>query len=349
MASEHPNPKDSLLPQADVIMVGSKDLPNGSFVRQEINVGERILAIEGFSRIGEIYSGIKKNTEDGSLVVKNTEALLALVVDGGTQVDKVSTLDAKGISGGTYIKSKTERHGQAIEPSISIVSNLRIINRKIGQDTRREHPTIDWREHSHNTPYGSIAGVRIDLKSDTLEVANAGDVFVVAVNKDGNPMLLSRDDVYKKDQQTFSVTKRLAEKNGVTFRHAMQNRTKDERFHPIVDETFETMRRGNTGEIRRITGAPNFDVTSSCIIPLEGIWEVILFTDGTIPGGVDIHNQEGLTAWYEIIRTKGVEGLNEEVLARAASDPDFDKYPRFGNVDDLMLLKISLSSINTPG
>lgn len=326
----------------DAVLLGAKDLPNGMVISKDIIIGEQTLRLQGLSRIGESYSGTKKATEDGSVVVQRDDVLQAIVVDGGTQVDRLESLDNLGITGGYFIKSQVEALGQSINPAISIARNLHGINRAIGDHMRTEHPDVTYEEHSHNVPYGSITGIKIDLKNNTLEVANAGDVFIVTVTSDNIPTLLSMDDVREKDQQTFATTKRLAQEHGVTFRYAMQNRTKDERFHAVVDEMFETMRRGNTGEIRRITGAPNFDVTSSTIVPLEDVQSVILFTDGAIPGGINIDTPDGLREWWEIIQEKGIDGLNEEVVQRAASDPEFEKYPRFGNVDDLMLLQITL-------
>lgn len=342
MNHEYTSPRDQGLPKADVVLIGSENMPEGITVSQEIKIGEKSFSFEGLSRKGQIYSGIKKNTEDGTVVLKNAKALTAIVVDGGTQVDHVQTLDAQELSGGTYIKNEVEKNGRTLSSEISVAENLRRLNQKIGEDMKREHPSVDYSEHSHNTPYGSIAGVKIDVLSKTLEVANAGDVFVVGVDNNLTPILLSTDDVYAKDQQTFSVTKKLAQEHGVTFRHAMQNRTTDERFRPIVDETFETMRRGNTGEIRRITGAPNFDVTSAHIFPLYDFSEIFLFTDGAVPGGIDIHEQQDLIAWYNIVKDQGLEGINQAALERASSDPDFDKYPRFGNVDDFMLIRIKI-------
>lgn len=342
--SERTNGKqESVLPETDIVLVGSIDMPNGISIAKEILLGEKIIQILGLSRIGESYSGNKKTTDDGSVAIKREDSLSAIVVDGGTQVDKLPSLDQLGITGATYIRQKVEEHGQRIDPQVSAGANLFRLNAKIGEDTTIEHPDVEYSEHSHSVPYGSICAVKIDVKRNTLEAANAGDAFVIVV-RDGKPELLSVDDVYEKDQQTFETTRRLAQEFGVTFRHAMQNRTRDPRFRKIVDETFETMRLGNTGEIRRITGAPNFDLTTNTIVSLEGIQNVFLFTDGAIPGGVDIHTEEGLQEWFGIVSERGIEGLNDEIKSRASLDPDWQKYPRFGNLDDLMIIQISLGN-----
>jgi hypothetical protein len=114
------------------------------------------------------------------------------------------------------------------------------------------------------------------------------------------------------------------------------------RFHEIVEEMYETLRQGNTGEIRRITGAPNFDVTASVSQKLGDIKAILLFSDGALPPGLDITTSKGLQDLTYIIDAQGLDGLNAEILKRLADDQDFEKFPRFGHVDDLTIVKVFL-------
>lgn len=324
------------------VVLTSEEMPNGEIAAKELVIGERRVILEGLSRKGLSYSGEKEASEDGCVVIRNNEALQAIVVDGGTQIERVSTLDAMGLTGGGYITTLVEQFGRNLDPSLSAVANLRRLNEKIGEDIRTHHPSITHQEHTHNTPYGSIAAVKIDTKNNTLEVANAGDVFVIAVDNIGKQILLTVDDVSKKDQKTFVAARRLADKYGVSFRQAMQQRTEDPRFSEIVKEMQETIRQGNVGTIRRITGTPNFDVTSSVIISLEDIQSVFLFTDGGVIPGININTSGGQATFLRLVGLSGLQGLNEEIQRKLLKDPDFELYPRFGTMDDLMILKISV-------
>lgn len=324
------------------LVLTSEEMPYGQLVVREVELGDKRIIIEGLSRKGLVYSGEKKASEDSGLVLKNTVALQAIVVDGGTQIEPVSTLSAMGLSGGRYIATRVEQFAQKLRPSQSVVTNLVSLNAQIGRDIKAHHPSVTFAEHSYNTPYGAIAAARIDVQNNILEVANAGDVFVVAVRKDGKPQLLSVDDVYKKDHATFAATRRVADRYRVPFRQAMQQRSIDSRFGETVNEMEETMRQGNMGIIRRITGASNFDVTSSVIIPLDEVKSVFLSTDGGVPPGYSISTNEGLNAFYELVSSSGLEGLNKGIQERLLQDPDYEQYPRFGTVDDLMILRIDL-------
>lgn len=328
-------------PLPGVVLLTSQEMPNCEVVTKEVVIGERRIILEGLSRKGLPYVGEKMVSEDGCVVIRNNKVLQTIVVDGGTQTEKVSTLDAMGLTGGRYITIMVEQFGRSLDPSLSVATNLKRLNAEIGEDIRAHHPSILYQEHARNTPYGSIAAVKIDTKNNTLEVANAGDVFVV-VDKNGGPQLLTVDDVYKKDQQTFTTARRLADKHGVSFRQAMQQRTTDPRFFEIVKEMQETMRQGNVGIIRRITGAPNFDVTSSVIIPLGNVQSVFLFTDGGVIPGTSVGTVEGQAAFLRSVESSGLQGLNEEIQRKMLGDPDYELYPRFGTVDDLMIFKISI-------
>lgn len=325
------------------VVLTSEDMPYEQAVKKEFVIGERKFILEGMSRKGLSYWGERKVSEDGCVVVKDEDDLQVIVVDGGTQIEKVPTLDKIDMTGGRYITTQVEEKGKGLNPSLSVAENLRLLNGEIGDDLRAHHPSINFHEHSHNTPYASIAGVKVDTKENTLEAANAGDVYVLAVDDKGEPKLLTVDDVSEKDQQTFQVTRRLADKHGVSFREAMQQRTKDQRFSEIVSETQETIRQGNVGDIRRLTGAPNFDVTSSVMISLEGIKAVFVFTDGGFLPGVDMTTREGQLAFIELVDDSGLQGLNERIKEELLGDPDYEKYPRFGTVDDSMVLKLSVS------
>lgn len=329
-------------PLSGSVVLISEEMPDSKVVAKEVTIRERKFILEGLSRKGLPYSGERKVSEDGCVVIRNNEALQAIVVDGGTQIERVPTLDAMDLTGGRYITTLVEQFGRNLDPSLSVAINLRRLNKEIGEDIKAHHPSITYQEYAHDNPYGSIAAVKIDTKENTLEAANAGDVFVIAVDHMGKQTLLTVDDVSKKDQKTFEAARRLADEYGVSFRQAMQQRAKDTRFSGIVKEMQETMRQANVGIIRRITGTPNFDVTSSKKIPLEDIQSVFLFTDGGAIPGININTPEGQAIFLRLIESSGLQGLNEEIQRKILEDPDFELYPRFGTMDDLMILKIAV-------
>ena len=324
------------------VVLTSEEMSDSEVVAKEVAIEGKKIILEGLSRKGLSYSGERKISEDGCVVIRNDEALQAIVVDGGTQIEKVSTLDAMGLTGGRYITTLVEQFGRNLDPSLSVAINLRRLNEEIGEDIKVHHPSILYQEHAHDNPYGSIAAVKIDTKNNTLEIANAGDVFVIAVDNIGKQILLTVDDVSKKDQKTFAVARQLADKHSVSFRQAIQQRASDPRFNRIMEEMEETMRQANVGIIRRITGTPNFDVTSSKKIPLGDIQSIFLFTDGGVIPGININMPGEQVTFLRLVESSGLQGLNEVIQRKMLEDPDYELYPRFGTMDDLMILKIAV-------
>lgn len=329
----------TLKPLVETAPLSTKDMLDGQAVTKTIEVGKKQVTIEAMMRIG---GPNKKANEDGFVTITDGKTLQVILVDGGTQVEKVESLDQAGLTGGKYIATKVEEYGSILNPNVSIVRNLHILNRFIGEDVAKNHSDIQYAKDSMNVPYGSIAGARFDSENNTLEVANAGDVNVVTIDDSGEPTLLTVDDVYKKDQQTFKAAKKIAEQYGLTMRQVMEQIGKDPRMKPVLEEEYECMRQGNSGEIRRISGSPNFDVTSSVVVNANIIKQVLLFSDGGVPGGIDIRTEEGLQQFVGIVDDSGLEGLNGTIKQNAADDPDFNTHPRFRDIDDFLFVRIEL-------
>lgn len=329
----------TLKPLVETVPLSTKDMLDGQAVTKTIEVGKKLVTIEAMTRIG---GPNKKANEDGFAAITDGKNLQVILVDGGTQVEKVKSLDEQGLSGGKYITNKVEEYGSTLDPKVSVVSNLHTLNRLIGEDEKRNHPEITYTEESMNVPYGSIAGVRFDSENNTLEIANAGDAYVVVIDDSGKPTLCTVDDVYKKDQQTFEAAKKIAEQYGLTMHQVMEQIGEDPRMQPVLEEEYECMRQGNIGEIRRITGASNFYVTSSHITKADIIRDILVFSDGAVPVGIDIHREEGLKEFAALVQTRGLHGLDIQIKANAATDPDFEKHPRFRDIDDFSFVRIKL-------
>lgn len=326
-----------LSPLREGVSFTSNDMLDNGVVGKELMVGDRRIEVRGLTYRG---GPNKRFNEDACCVIHGETSMQVFVVDGGTQVDPVPSLGE--ISGGKYIADRVVEFSQDLDPSKSIVENLHHINMLIGEDIRRNHSEIKYTETSMNIPYGSIAGLKIDVQGNRVEVANAGDSFVLAVLRNGQIQLLTKDDVHEKDQRTFEAARKIARENRVTIREAMKRRDSDSRFRPIIEEMYETIRLGNIGQIRRITGSPNFDVTSKQELRLGQVSELFLFSDGVALLGIDIHTEEGQQMFVGLVKRVGLQGLYREVDRKARADFDFEKWPRFRDIDDGLILHILL-------
>jgi hypothetical protein len=268
-------------------------------------------------------------------------AVKVIVVDGGTQVERVSSLESTGLSGGKYIAAKVEEFGSVLPLETSIGEDLHMLNSQIREDEFVNHPEIIHEENSKNVPYGSIAGIKLHLENNTLEIVNAGDVFVVTVDRNGKPELHTVDTVYPNDQRVFAKAQEVAAEVGISVKEAIEKGLHGEDAK-ILQELHETIRRGNTGEIRRIAGANNFSIHSSFLADVDRYREIDVFSDGVVPPGLDIHTQEGLEAFVRILESGGIAGVENEGLTRSQNDPNFQQYPRFRDRDDFTFVRLLL-------
>lgn len=191
-----------------------------------------------------------------------------------------------------------------------------------------------------NTPYAGIAGIKVDTQKNILEVANAGDVQVISVSKDGKASLLTVDDMSPKVKKTLAKAAEVARLHGVSVRYIMENLS-DVRFKAVVEEMYETMRMINRGEIPQITGSPNLR-THQQQFALDNVGYLLIFTDGAVPVDIDIHSEKGLAEFVEIIEERGLEGLYQRVVEAANRDSEFNRYPRFRHLDDRLVIRLNL-------
>ncbi|OGH12337.1 MAG: hypothetical protein A2857_03430 [Candidatus Levybacteria bacterium RIFCSPHIGHO2_01_FULL_36_15] len=106
------------------------------------------------------------------------------------------------------------------------------------------------------------------------------------------------------------------------------------------------MRAGNTGKVKRILGggALDFGVSSQTQLDLSQVKSLLIFTDGAVPGNVDIHTPEGQEKFIEMVKEKGLEGMHEGTADVAKKDPNFEKHPRFRDIDDSLMVRVGLEN-----
>lgn len=329
----------TLEPLSEKLPLTSKDLLDGQSLKREIQVGDKSVEVKALTHIG---GPNKRFNEDACAVITDGKSLQVFVVDGGTQVEQVASLGE--VSGGKYIADQVVNFSGILKSNKSAADNLKELNKEMIAETGKNHADIQYGEDSKSAPYGSIATVKIDPENNAVEVANAGDVFVVAVDKTGKTTLVSKDDVHEYDQKTFEKARELACQHGVSVRDAMEKRDKDERFRPIIDQMLVTMSAGNTGKVKRILGggALDFDISHQTELNLDQIKSLLIFSDGAIPIGISIHTREGQEEFVKLVQEKGLDGLYKEIENAASKDPNFEKHPRFRDIDDCLVVRINI-------
>jgi hypothetical protein len=319
------------------VVLSSNELKNNQIFDREVEIGSHTIRIKAVTQIGEPN---KRFNEDGALIIAGIDSLFGVVVDGGSQLEQVESLGDR--SGGVYIRDQVVKYSSIQNLGLSPGNALADINSMIRRDMEKSHPDITFTPNSKNIPYGSIAGFRINTIDNTLEIANAGDVFVVSVDREGNAKLVSGDDVYEYDKLSFQEASKAASDNKVSIREvfgsALDNN--DGRFSAVRDQMMTTIENNVSGKISRIMGLDNFRTHETSVL-LDHLQSVYIFSDGAVPAGIDIHTQDGLNEFVGIVSNDGFEKLIEERKSRAELDPNFEKFPRFRDLDDMMIVGLN--------
>lgn len=319
-------------------VVISDNLSNGEIYSGKIENENGQIELKATTNIG---GPNKRFNEDGFSLRFNGQVLDVTVVDGGTQIAQVESLGS--ISGGKYIAEKAIQFSRLLSPKTPAARSLEGLNAMIRHDIETNHPDIEFSPESKKIPYGCVAYVKVDMGKGKIEIANAGDVFVIAVDNDGTPSLLSHDDVRPYDQASFQRASEIARDNGVSIREAIEHAMKqdDEKYKPILDQMLENMKASNSGQIGRIMGLDQPMIHSTALSSGQ-ISKLLIGSDGAIPVGFDIHTEEGLRDYIALLSKVGVEGLRAEIEKSSEADPDFELSPRFRDIDDMVLVELTL-------
>lgn len=325
-----------LTPFSEKVLLSSNDMIDGEVTQRKLELDGHKIEVKAVTHIG---GPNKKFNEDGCSVITNGSSLQIFVVDGGTQVGQIPSLNE--ISGGQYVKKTVIDSSKSLDPSKSVEQNMYVLNTKLREDIEKNHPDIKYGKSAKNVPYGSIAGIFINAESDILEIANAGDVSVVVLDKTKGPVILTQDDIHPFDQLVFQKVRQVAKSKGKSVREIMAGYVKDLSSSEILEQGLVTVRGRNTGEIPVITGSDVFRVHTNRY-SLSATNEIFIFTDGAIPIGVDIYTPQGLKEFVDFVKSGELTDLLEERKKRVAADPDFEKSPRFRDLDDMMLVQVNL-------
>lgn len=320
-----------------MILLTSKNIVEGQIFQKEFRTSHKTIIIKGITCIG---GPNKKFNEDGFSIISTSSALQIFLVDGGTQIEPVESLGE--LSGGKYIAEKAIEFSKELDPSELIVKNLKLLNAFIGKDIARYHQDIVFSKNSLNTPYGSIVGIKIDTVSSIVEIANAGDAFCLAILKDRKFKLLTKDNVYLTDQETLRIAKEVARLHGVSVKDVLEKKSSDFRFRSVVENMEKEMRQIASSRQQRITGSGKFEVVADKRLDLQALGKLLVFSDGAVNCLVNIRTREGRKRFAKIVEENGIEGLYQKVVSASRNDPDFEKCPRFRNLDDFTILEIIL-------
>jgi len=196
-------------------------------------------------------------------------------------------------------------------------------NRAILEAMRKHGVDLDDRANLWST---SAAVVRVG--EERFEWAQIGDCLVLTLHEDGTHRVHCAE--FNHDLETLTMWREAScESEGAVL--------------DVMHEQIVKVRRGMNVTYGVFNGEPSaMDFLNSGSLPLDGITDILLFTDGLFIPKCDPSEREDFDLFAELFRAGGLKGVRDHVRRTEASDAACTRYPRFKVHDDMAAIAITL-------
>ncbi|WP_051309459.1 protein phosphatase 2C domain-containing protein [Desulfogranum japonicum] len=173
----------------------------------------------------------------------------------------------------------------------------------------------------------SMAVVRIE--ENYFDWCQIGDCLILTIKRDGSFHMLVQDP--GQDEETFAEWKKL-------------NPSPDDNILDLLQEKIIEVREKMNVEYGSLNGEKQaLDFANSGREPLEGIADIILYTDGlSLPcSGNEKSENSTMEQFVSLYHQRGVGGILEHVRSLQKKDTSCHLYPRFKMHDDATAIAIT--------
>jgi serine/threonine protein phosphatase PrpC len=196
-------------------------------------------------------------------------------------------------------------------------------NRAIMEAMRRHGVDLDDRANLWST---SAAVVRV--AEGCFEWAQIGDCLVMTLHEDGTHRVHCAE--FNHDLETLTLWQDACrESEGVIL--------------DVMHEQIVKVRRGMNVTYGVFNGEPAaMDFLNAGSLPLAGVTDILLFTDGLFIPKRDPGEREDFDLFADLFRAGGLKGVRDHVRSTEAEDAACTRYPRFKVHDDVAAISIAL-------
>lgn len=242
------------------------------------------------------------------------------VFDGSTSLDgkkfeegKTGGLLASNIAGEVF-----KRNGDSLfnlaEKANSAINKAMVDN---GVDTSKKS----------NLWSTGVAVVRIE--DDEFEWIQTGDCLILAIYADNSYKILV--DGFNHDKETLLMWKEMANNTSETIHNALKDQIKSVRINANI--SYGVL----NGENRAL------DFLKSGREQLDGIRELIIFTDGLLIPSRDPETERDFELFVKLFQNSGLPNVKNYIRDIEKDDPSCCSYPRFKTHDDIAAISLSFA------
>jgi serine/threonine protein phosphatase PrpC len=167
----------------------------------------------------------------------------------------------------------------------------------------------------------------IRLIGKRLEYCQSGDAQILIIGKNGTHRVITPDlDI---DRETLQAWKEMQVVPGT-------------RVQDVLADQILKVRLEMNVSYGVLNGEPEaLDFISHGFADLDGVSDILLFTDGLLIPREDPLADHDWRAFVEIYRLGGLQAIRNHVRRLQRQDPDCRKFPRFKTHDDIAAVSIS--------
>jgi len=243
------------------------------------------------------------------------------VFDGATSLDK--HVFADGRTGGRLaaeLAAAAFLHGDGTLSLRAELANLRI-RQALGEHAVPMH-------ERHRLWSTSLAVVR--LEEDRFEYCQTGDAHILVIKDDDTFQLITPDiDI---DGETLMMWKSAQYPAGTAIHTVLADQIRDVRLK--MNREYGVL----NGEAEAMT------FLRHGFVDLEGITDILLFTDGLFLPREEISASQDWSHLIDLYQEGGLSAIHHRVRSLQKSDPHCHRFPRFKCHDDIAAITISLET-----
>jgi len=183
---------------------------------------------------------------------------------------------------------------------------------------------------------------RVDLVTNTLEFAHAGDTALFLFYRDGNAVQITDDQMGKHDKKVLELAKTIQDEKGCRFSEALSDdrviemNRRNGIYHNYVDQYGHVDTKAGVGVVN---GLPQFAAyIQQGTLDLNNVASLLICSDGLIWPAFwnenNIDTVKRLRTMRELIERLNLSGYVAELRNVEKADATHDRYPRIKTHDN---------------
>jgi hypothetical protein len=267
----------------------------------------------------QVETLLEKGSGDQNEDVLVQDGGLCGVFDGATSL--VADDRPAGLSGGLLAARIAAEAFQRNAMNHPLSRCAAMANSQIGLSFRRYGIPAEQRHRLWST-----SAAVIHLSSSSFDYCQTGDSLIFCLYENGDYRQLTPDTDH--DRHTLSLWKKANPTPGATIRDT------------LADEILAVRLQMNAA-YGVLNGEPEALSFLRCgRVSLEGVSDVLLFTDGLFPPREDPCTETDWQGFIDLYRRGGLTALRDRVRSMQVRDPECRKYPRFKMHDDIAAIAV---------